>query len=307
MTNDFVILKNISVQAANCISGICYGFPSVTAFLGFAHAISRKLEPTEGISLTDVGILCHKHKVIAHRKSYFDHYRFSQKRTPPTSKGEPSPVNEEGMMNLTVSLVVRATGLDKTDQINCERQCEEIKNLAQTMTLAGGNVVKIDDCYSISTNCHKELLRPLLPFACLIEKSDLLIEKTSKGMSKLEAIIGTTTTEYKAETSLIPSTQVSADARINWLQTNKSDGYIVPIQVGFKALTRIFEGGEIENSRDEFTPLTFVEPIHTLGEWLRTPSRLDSIDELMWHYYSNHPFYLCQTHKFNSADEELDF
>ena len=38
----YILLEKVSVEDANCIAGFTYGFPAITGFLGFTHAISRK-------------------------------------------------------------------------------------------------------------------------------------------------------------------------------------------------------------------------------------------------------------------------
>ena len=60
MSSDaLVLLSHLRVENANLVSGpLTWGFPSVTAFLGFAHNLLLKT-PKPGCTLNGVGIVCH--------------------------------------------------------------------------------------------------------------------------------------------------------------------------------------------------------------------------------------------------------
>ena len=44
------IIKNMHIEGANAIAGFTYGFPAITQFLGFVHALSRNVKFQYGIS-----------------------------------------------------------------------------------------------------------------------------------------------------------------------------------------------------------------------------------------------------------------
>ena len=55
-----VLLPHLKVQNANAISGpLTWGFPSPTAFAGFAHALERKFAAELDEGFAGVGIICH--------------------------------------------------------------------------------------------------------------------------------------------------------------------------------------------------------------------------------------------------------
>lgn len=46
-----LLLRHLKVENANAISGLTYGFPAISHFLGFTHALSRRLEQEHGLTL----------------------------------------------------------------------------------------------------------------------------------------------------------------------------------------------------------------------------------------------------------------
>jgi CRISPR-associated protein Csy2 len=88
----------------------------------------------------------------------------------------------------------------------------------------------------------------------------------------------------------------------NWEYVAKPEtGYFVPIMVGYKAISKVYNNDEVENTRDHETPVCFVESVHSVGEWL-SAHRLQSAEDLqqsLWHYvYENH-WYLCKQNSVN--------
>ena len=66
------------------------------------------------------------------------------------------------------------------------------------------------------------------------------------------------------------------DGQVQWAdpQRRKGSGWIVPIPVGYAALTpQAHAAGTVRNARDASVPLRFVESVYALGEWI-SPHRL---------------------------------
>ena len=60
-TAALLLLPHLRVQNANAIQGpLSWGFPSPTAFLGFTHALERRIHDRFGITFGGVGIVCHR-------------------------------------------------------------------------------------------------------------------------------------------------------------------------------------------------------------------------------------------------------
>lgn len=286
--SQYLILQNIKVGNANAISGFTYGFPSITNFLGYVHALSRKLQQSHGIELSDVGVISHDHQIHAHRGSKQDPYTFALSRAPLTAEGKTAPITEEGRMHFTASLVIWAEGLNlKTKSIQLE-QCEAIKELAEQHKLAGGRIESIEACYLSKTSGHRAILRRLFPGSALVDRSELLAKMD--GPSPLLNWLDVASLKYSATDTPINN----LDDSVEWALTNPNEGYLVPIQVGFKKIAPTYQAGRVKNVRDKSTPFSFVESVHSIGEWVNTTSKIDSIDDIMWQYHTKHPFYIAR-------------
>ena len=62
----------------------------------------------------------------------------------------------------------------------------------------------------------------------------------------------------------------------------KKPGWLVPLPVGYAALSPLHGAGEVENARDDSTPFRFVESLYSLGEWV-SPHRMTNLNQLLWH------------------------
>ena len=83
-------------------------------------------------------------------------------------------------------------------------------------------------------------------------------------------------------------------------------GYLVPIMTGYKAISEVYENKEIENTRDNETPVCFVESVHSVGEW-QSVHRIRNATELnnsLWHYHYENNWYLCKQNQQNIVDEK---
>jgi CRISPR-associated protein Csy2 len=78
-------------------------------------------------------------------------------------------------------------------------------------------------------------------------------------------------------------------------------GWIVPIPVGYGAISDLYPPGVVKNARDIQSSFRFVESLSTLGQWI-SPHRVADIRELLW-YYSPQPdkgLYQCaNSNQFN--------
>lgn len=297
MTEQYLILKNIKIANANAIAGFTYGFPAVSHFLGYVHAISRKLQQgdqayLDNIILDDVGIISHHHQVHAHRENQYEPYSFALTRNPLTKEGKTAPINEEGRMHLTVSLIIRAQGINLASLQTQQQQCAAIKALAERHKLAGGRVLSIDSCTLTNDTNHRKILRKLWPGFVLCDRSYLLEQHHQPETEPLDSWLDFICRKRGAT----DTTVAGKEGKVEWeWQPRPAPGYLVPLQVGYKKIAPTFAPGEVANVRDDVTPVSFVEPVHSIGEWVGAPSKLHSLQEIMWQYHDQDPFYLCRT------------
>lgn len=307
MSNAYIIFERISVQDANCIAGFTYGFPAITHFLGFGHALSRKLSFSQQLTLQGCAVICHQHQIQAYQPKGFGDYVFAQSKNPPTTRAkakETPPIIEEGKMNMTVSLVLACHGLSisRTAEINALKQT--LHNLAHQHRLAGGSIEKIAAVHVINMDEQKlsrKLKRLLLPGFVLMDRSDLLashyhaLKQQQLDAELMDAWLDFSALKYQAKPKLKEDElELTDTTEAEWLRMDKpAKGWLVPITNGYKAIGPVYPAGEVANTRDSTTPVCFVEAAHSIGEW-RSLHRIQLVSDMLWHYRYEQDWYLCQ-------------
>lgn len=307
MSNAYIVFERLSVQDANCIAGFTYGFPAITHFLGFGHALSRKLTVSRQLTLQGCAVICHQHQIHAYQPKGYGDYVFAQSKNPPTTRAkakETPPIIEEGKMDMMVSLVMACPGLriSRTAEINTLAQA--IMNLAYQHRLAGGSIQNIAAIHILNKDEQKllrTLKRLLLPGFVLMDRSDLLashyhtLKQQQPDAELIDIWLDFSALKYQAkpklkEDELEPNDETEAE----WLRMDKpAKGWFVPIINGYKAISPVYPAGEVANARDSTTPVCFVEAAHSIGEW-RSLHRIQQISDMLWHYHNEQDWYLCR-------------
>lgn len=311
------LIKNMHIEGANAIAGFTYGFPAITQFLGFVHALSRKIEPQHGISFDGCAVMCHQHQVHAYRGSDWDDYGFSLTRNPLAKDGKTAPIVEEGKMNLCVSLLIECKGFCGGNSDQEQLISNAIKTLVLSQRCAGGRITNIEACQfkpmpNEAGDCRR-LLRPLLPGFILCDRSDYLqqhAENKKDSQNMVMSWLDFSALRYRYET-LTESDSVAAEQG-QWQRVNKpQSGYLVPLMIGYKQISDVFAAKEVANVRDNTTPFAFTEAVYSVGEWIGSPSRVESINQILWRYQYSSPYYLCRAqqsiHSIESNEEDFDF
>ncbi len=302
-----LILKNIRIENTNAISGFTYGFPSVTHFLGFVHALSRQLSQSHQLTFHGCAILCHDYQVHAYRKDNFTDYTFALTRNPLTKEGKTAPIIEEGKMHLTISLMIECEGHIAGNSEQDKLLSEDIRQLALHHRLAGGRIIDIRRAYfkdspTDDTGCRK-LLRPLLPGFILIDRSEYL----QKHMLDSQQDMLSSWLDFSSLKYTYQHNDESKD-QAKWQAVAKPQkGYLVPLAIGYKQLSPAYEAGQVADVRDPNSPFAFVESIHSIGEWIGSPSRIESLEQILWRYDYQSPYYLCRTARQLTEAEQFDF
>lgn len=310
MSNAYVIFERISVQDANCIAGFTYGFPAITHFLGFGHALSRKLSVSQKLTLQGCAVICHQHQIHAYQPKEHRDYVFAQSKNPPSTRTkakETPPIIEEGKMDMTVSLVMVCPELNisRVAEINALRQI--IMNLAYQHRLAGGSIQNITAIHVLNLDQQKlakKLKRLLLPGFVLMDRSDLLadhyqaLKQQQPDAELMDAWLDFSALKYQAEPKLkVDEFEATDKTEAEWLRMDKpAKGWLVPITNGYKAISPVYPAGEVSNTRDGTTPVCFVEASHSIGEW-RSLHRIQQISDMLWYYRHEQDWYLCQQSK----------
>jgi CRISPR-associated protein Csy2 len=99
------------------------------------------------------------------------------------------------------------------------------------------------------------------------------------------------------------------EAEADWEYLPKPEtGYLVPIMTGYKAISDLYENHEVDNTRDNETPVCFVESAHSIGEWLSVHrlKNIQAINDSVWHYHYEENWYLCKQMSLNQADDTAE-
>lgn len=316
-----LVLPHLHVQNANAISSpLTHGFPSVTAFTGVMWALERKLALAGvPLQLQGVGVVCHHHQeqVCGQGRIYAP---FEFNLTKPSvrtgeqarklEEGTPPSIVEEGRMHMRITLVIgvsekRTPGMaaallqDNTQQLKHWAQCAG--ELLAGMRVGGGSVLPsspvlgqrvrpwmavVPENPVAAEKEFRQWRRHWLPGFALVGRDDLLAKRlqelraTQPDATLLDAWLDASRFNYE------PS--LDSDGAVTWQdpQRSKGGGWIVPIPVGYAALTPTHASGTVRNARDNTVPLRFVESVYSLGEWI-SPHRLCSLSELLWHAESD--------------------
>lgn len=313
-----LLLRNIEIENANAITGLTYGFPGIANFLGFTHALSRKLERTHGLRLGGCAVIVHDHDVHAYQPGGWGDWVFALTRNPLTKEGNTAPFNEEGRMHLTVSLLIEcefnsddlpfgAGQSEKNIAVLTEWLCEQ----AYCLRLAGGTIASIRQVswFEIKQELDdrnkqfRRVIMRLLPGFVLVGRHDLLQSHHQKRVAEsteaelLDSLLEFVALQYQCE--------ILEQGASQWVMNPKpAAGYLVPLAVGYQAISPLYDAGVVSGSRDPETPFCFVESAYSLGQWL-SPHRVQSLEKIIWRYRYDDGLYLCQNGYSSVVTEEL--
>lgn len=296
-----LVVPRLCVQNANAISSpLTHGFPSMTAFLGLMWALERKLKTTADLELMleGVGVVCHDYAEQVSDGGFVKTFRLT--RNPIDRSGKTAAIVEEGRIHLDISLIFKVRFDLSLDEWR-EKYLQLVVDTLMTMRIAGGSILPMKNpglkryqSQILDVSDFHKVRRQLMPGFALIERTDLL-------NSRLDEL----RTENPQATGLDAWLSLS---RINWRyqpdeEGNKGTwqhdraglGWVVPIPVGYGALSELYEPGAVANARDQTTPFRFVESLYSIGQWV-APYRLSSPEQMLW-YVDSQPdkgLYRCR-------------
>lgn len=296
-----IVIPHLRVQNANAISSpLTHGFPSMTAFVGLMWALERKAR-TAGIDLqlNAVGVVLHQHEELVTQSRFVKSFRLT--RNPNGKDGNPSAIIEEGRIHLELSLVFAAQGSALIKEQSAV--AKQLRDLLMQMRIAGGSVIVSDApdakqrAYVIDLSGSEDdrqdvfssaTLR-LLPGFVLVERHDLLLQRHQElqrenpHATQLDAWLSLSRINWRSPE--LGKDEPTAKPQ-PWINDRKGLGWIVPIPVGYGALTDLQAPGSVANARDEQTPFRMVESLYSIGQWL-SPHRLQAPEELLWYADAN--------------------
>ena len=287
-----LIIPQLRIHNANALSSpYTIGFPAMTAWLGGAHALQRKLHAAQfnDLVFTRAAVACHSIDLQTYKGRGDYVHSIIGTGNPLDKNGNRPSFIEEARCHLTVSLVLEYEGVDQDD---ADAFKAAIETQLSTLKLAGGDILdfkspellKVDGADDLA-----KLTRKLMPGYVLKERRDLMIEAMQRQGEHLDAIA--TLLDYL---SVQHRSETDETGQAEWTAKRKTAGWIVPIATGFHGISAL---GIAENQRDPNTPHRFAETLVTLGEFVM-PYRIKRLDELLWrsHYDPENHFYLIQQH-----------
>ena len=281
----YLLFDHVKIHNANAISSpLTYGFPAISGFLGAIHALNRKIESDDPIYLDGVLIACHDCDVQVYRPNNYTDYTFRLTRNPLAKNGDTRSIIEEGRVHLDVSLIVEVKIEDREtlDDVNDqEKFINQIRQKLYQQRIAGGQVIEIESVglYSASESLD-DLTQALLPAFVLVEAQQELQEITAELQQKDP---NATALDALVETAMLHHHPQEKD---QWQTTSvkQGRGWLVPIPLGYQAISPLFEAGKVEHARSNEHPTQFVECIYGLGKWV-FPLRLqDNLSQAFWRY-----------------------
>jgi CRISPR-associated protein Csy2 len=295
-----LLLPRLRVQNANAIPGpLSWGFPAPTAFTGFVHALERRLRDRVPIALGGVAIVCHRFEPQIAAPAGRPNRVLRLTRNPVFAgwkrfEDKAAAIVEEGRAHLEVTLAIEVrVELDEDDR---ESLMDALLRIVPAMRLAGGSLLPGDErrqrfaWYEWPNNAAEQALqfrklkRALLPGFALVLRDDLLAERLAAlrgdedtaGCDALDALLDLTRLNYEAAG---PDPKKPNDTL--W-DIRTKPGWLVPLPVGYAALSPLYPPGSVRQTRDSQSPFRFVESIYSLGAWV-SPHRMTTLDQLLWH------------------------
>ncbi|MBT2774469.1 type I-F CRISPR-associated protein Csy2 [Halomonas sp. ISL-60] len=294
---NLLVLPRLRVQNANAISSpMTWGFPAMSAFVGLMHALERKLYAAGiNVSLGNVGVICHDFDAQATEGGYIRGFHLT--RNPVDKTGGTAAIVEEGRVHLDITLIFTIDSAAAESEH--EHIAEKIGEIVAGMRIAGGSVipnlavpshkqrpqwVTLDDDEDERQKQFARLKRRWLPGFALTLRDDYLTEhhqtlqQQNPEASLLDAWLDLSrlnhycALENKGESNEKPVWQVQRPYR----------GWLVPIPVGYGAISDLFNPGEVANARDNKTKFRFVESLYSIGEWV-SPHRMKQPEDLLWY------------------------
>lgn len=285
-----LLLPHIRIENANAVSGLTWGFPAMTHFLGYVHALSRKVVDEFGVSFAGCAVVSHEQHIQAYSSGH--DFQFALTRNPLTKEGKTASFNEEGRMHLTVSLLVECNGEITNGEYGRKALCDHLKMLCQSHKLAGGSIVSMRDPQLFHAPEDEKQLRKiiwrLMPGYALYDRSEWLAEHHQQhpDISLLDAWLDFAAIKYQAESP-------AEDNTTQWTyQPKPMPGFLVPLMCGYQRISPVYASGEVENARDTVTPFAFAEAVYGIGEW-RGLHRITDLQPLMWRYRTTDTGYYC--------------
>lgn len=292
-----LFLPRLRLQNTNAVSSpLTWGFPAPSAFTGFVHALELRTRLEFDLQFDGVGIVCHQFEPQVFRPPGRFAHVLRLTRNPVDKDGSTAAIVEEGRAHLDVTLIVGVRGGSLWDGTAPGGIANRVRQIAGGMRLAGGSILPgIGNQSSAafleswpedeegSRESSRRLRRRLLPGFAVVERQDLLeshrleLTSTEREASALESLL-----DY-SRLNLDPNLDETAQTPTARWSARHKPGWLVPVPLGYAAISPLHEPGSVQNARDTSTPFRFVESVLGLGQWI-SPHRINDLRKLLWYH-----------------------
>jgi len=317
-----LVVPHLRVQNANAISSpLTHGFPAMSAFMGLMWALQRQAQASGlAVQFKAVGVVAHDYDEQTTKEGFVKSFRLT--RNPIDKDGKTAAIVEEGRIHLDISLVFALNGEELNDQTRTQEIATQLAALVSGMRVAGGSVIP-------SAHSYRRTSPYVVPFTGMVEAREKLFNQLKMRLLPGFVLVERPDVlEQRHQQLLVENPQASrldawlSLARINWHWQEEGEpdkgkwqhdrqhlGWVVPIPVGYGALTDLQPAGSVINARDMTTDFRFVESLYGIGQWL-SPHRLQSPQQLLWYANSDAEsgiYRCCNGYKTESTFElEID-
>ena len=310
-----LVLPHLKIHNANALSSpFTIGFPAMTAWLGFVHALQRKLnnDMYPSLKLIATGVVSHQCDLQIYRGPGDFVNSIIGTSNPLKKDGKRPSFIEEARCHLDVTLVIECHAYDEIledlgrEKVS-EKFLEDISKLLAHMKVAGGDLQDFDSPSYRALNDNnedetKKFMRSLMPGFVLIERRELMRREMEEGLDALEAMLEYLTVHHKC-------IKQDDGSDISWISQRKvgaggsRPGWIVPIATGFHGISEL---SKAKNQRDPDVLHRFAESLVTLGEF-KMAYRIEGLDQMLWRYHTDleKNLYLC--HQKPIEDQKILF
>lgn len=315
-TKTLLLLPRIKIHNANALSSpYTIGFPAVTGWMGFVHALQRSLnDKGYGVACNGLAIVSHHMDLQTYRGADDFVSSIIGTANPLNKDGSRPSFIEEARCHLEASLLVE---LSESLYGRGEEFLEAVARHMARLKIAGGDIEgQVSPEIMCIENGNSEdvtrVMGRLMPGYALLERRDLMLDAMAQGQDAMEALLDYLAVHHVSEKEGSEKEQPEAGSETGVEKTGeeknakssvvwhrhrrtfqgKPVGWIVPIATGFHGITPV---AQAENQRDPQIPHRFAESLVTLGEF-KMPCRLSSVESLLWRYHFDelNDLYLCQ-------------
>lgn len=292
-------MSHLMIERANALSSpYSIGFPAITSWLGFVHALQLKINQRKSfkdVLFSKTGVVVHELVVNRYRDKPYSRYSLFLSKLPGLKNGvgaKVPPICEEAKCDIDATVLIEVDNLAPSE---FDELIELAKKLIMKMKVVSGDMTSVDTIQIrniIDDKDIKCLAGFLMPGFFIKDRTDLMDVSKSRGLDAIDGIL-----EY-CSINKIKNIETNKDGKesISYQFTRKyQDGWLVPIAVGFHGISK---PDKLNNQRNELYQHRFAESVVSIGEFVMT-YRLSSINEIMWEhkYVESDDMYLCVQYK----------